>query len=138
MVFYRKKLQLIYKFLISQLFKIIYGKVFFSNKNDNDIQKKWNNTDFLNLYISKVRSICINIDPSSFLKALKLTIFASSSDDSKQLLTGVNFTFNKKYLESIKDFLDNPKFSMKYFMVMANIRETIFVGYDKSLSASSN
>ncbi len=42
----------------------------------------------------------INIDPSSFLKALKLTIFASSNDDSKQLLTGVNFTFNVKYLES--------------------------------------
>ncbi len=42
----------------------------------------------------------LNIDPSSFLKALKLTIFASSSDDSKQLLTGVNFKFNLKYLES--------------------------------------
>ena len=42
----------------------------------------------------------LNIDPSSFLKALKLTIFASSNDDSKQLLTGVNFTFKKKYLES--------------------------------------
>ena len=42
----------------------------------------------------------LNIDPSSFLKALKLTIFASSSDDSKQLLTGVNFTFNFKCLES--------------------------------------
>ena len=42
----------------------------------------------------------INIDPSSFLKALKLTIFASSNDDSKQLLTGVNFTFKKNYLES--------------------------------------
>jgi len=42
----------------------------------------------------------LNIDPISFLKALKLTIFASSSDDSKQLLTGVNFTFNLKYLES--------------------------------------
>ena len=42
----------------------------------------------------------LNIDPSSFLKALKLTIFASSNDDSKQLLTGVNFTFNFKYLES--------------------------------------
>ncbi len=42
----------------------------------------------------------LNIDPSSFLKALKLTVFASSSDDSKQLLTGVNFTFNLKYLES--------------------------------------
>ena len=38
MVFYRKKLQLIYKFLISQLFKIIYGKVFFLNKNDNDVK----------------------------------------------------------------------------------------------------
>ncbi len=42
----------------------------------------------------------INIDPSSFLKSLKLTIFASSNDDSKQLLTGVNFIFKKKYLES--------------------------------------
>jgi len=42
----------------------------------------------------------INIDPSSFLKALKYTIFASSNDDSKQLLTGVNFTFKKGYLES--------------------------------------
>ena len=42
----------------------------------------------------------LNIDPSAFLKALKLTIFASSSDDTKQLLTGVNFTFKKKYLES--------------------------------------
>ena len=27
----------------------------------------------------------LNIDPSSFLKALKLTIFSSSNDDSKQL-----------------------------------------------------
>ncbi len=44
--------------------------------------------------------ISLNIDPSSFLKALKLTIFASSNDESKQLLTGVNFTFNLKYLES--------------------------------------
>ncbi len=42
----------------------------------------------------------LNIDPSSFLKALKLSIFASSTDDSKQLLTGVNFTFKQKYLES--------------------------------------
>ena len=42
----------------------------------------------------------LNIDPSSFLKALKLTIFSSSNDDSKQLLTGVNFKFNLKYLES--------------------------------------
>ena len=42
----------------------------------------------------------LNIDPGSFLKALKLTIFASSNDDSKQLLTGVNFTFKKNYLES--------------------------------------
>ncbi len=42
----------------------------------------------------------LNIDPSSFLQALKLTVFASSNDDSKQLLTGVNFTFKQKYLES--------------------------------------
>ena len=42
----------------------------------------------------------LNIDPSSFLIALKSTIFASSSDDSKQLLTGVNFTFKQNHLES--------------------------------------
>ena len=42
----------------------------------------------------------LNIDPSSFLKALKLTIFATSNDDSKQLLTGVNFTFKQNFLES--------------------------------------
>ena len=42
----------------------------------------------------------LNIDPSSFLKALKSTIFASSNDDSKQLLTGVNFTFKQNFLES--------------------------------------
>ena len=34
------------------------------------------------------------------MKALKLTVFASSNDDAKQLLTGVNFTFKKNYLES--------------------------------------
>jgi len=42
----------------------------------------------------------LNVDPNSFLKALKSTIFASSNDDSKQLLTGVNFTFKQDYLES--------------------------------------
>jgi len=42
----------------------------------------------------------LNINPASFLKALKTTIFASSNDDSKQLLTGVNFTFKSNYLES--------------------------------------
>jgi DNA polymerase-3 subunit beta len=42
----------------------------------------------------------LNIDPNSFLKALKTTIFASSNDESKQLLTGVNFTFKQNYLES--------------------------------------
>ena len=42
----------------------------------------------------------LDIDPSSFLQALKLTMFASSNDDSKQLLTGVNFTFKQNHLES--------------------------------------
>ena len=42
----------------------------------------------------------LDIDPSSFLKALKMTAFSTSSDESKQLLTGVNFTFKKNVLES--------------------------------------
>ena len=42
----------------------------------------------------------LDINPESLLKSLKLTIFASSNDESKQLLTGVNFKFKKKCLES--------------------------------------
>ena len=38
MAFYRKKLQLIYKYLISQIFKLIYGNIIFSNKNDSDVK----------------------------------------------------------------------------------------------------
>ena len=33
--------------------------------------------------------------------------------------------FNKRYLEEIKQFIEKPKFSMKYFMVMHYIRQTI-------------
>ena len=42
----------------------------------------------------------LNINPSSFLKALKLTLFSSSNDESKQLLTGVFFKFKQKTLEA--------------------------------------
>ena len=42
----------------------------------------------------------LDINPSAFLQALRMTIFSSSSDDSKQLLTGVNFKFKNKSLES--------------------------------------
>ena len=42
----------------------------------------------------------LDINPSLFLQALKLTIFSSSNDDSKQLLTGVNFKFKNQSLES--------------------------------------
>lgn len=37
-----------------------------------------------------------------------------------------NSFFNEKYNEAIKSFIDNPKFSMKYFLVMANIRQFVF------------
>ena len=54
--------------------------------------------DYPNLpFVEKGTSL--NIDPNAFLKALKLTIFASSNDDAKQLLTGVNFTFKNKNFE---------------------------------------
>jgi len=42
----------------------------------------------------------LDIEPSSLLKSLKLTIFSTSNDESKQLLTGVNFKFKKNFLES--------------------------------------
>ena len=42
----------------------------------------------------------LDINPSLFLNALKMTIFSSSNDESKQQLTGVNFKFKKNFLES--------------------------------------
>ena len=42
----------------------------------------------------------LDINPSVFLQALKLTMFSSSNDESKQLLTGVNFKFKNQSLES--------------------------------------
>tara|TARA_B100000073_G_scaffold343307_1_gene347886 strand:- start:2018 stop:3178 length:1161 start_codon:yes stop_codon:yes gene_type:complete len=42
----------------------------------------------------------IDINPNLFLKSLKLTIFSSSNDEAKQLLTGVNFKFKNNSLES--------------------------------------
>ena len=42
----------------------------------------------------------LDINPSIFLTSLKSTIFSSSNDESKQLLTGVNFKFKKNILES--------------------------------------
>jgi len=42
----------------------------------------------------------LDINPAGFLQALKLTMFSSSNDESKQLLTGVNFKFKDQFLES--------------------------------------
>ena len=42
----------------------------------------------------------LDINPAGFLQALKLTMFSSSNDESKQLLTGVNFKFKNQSLES--------------------------------------
>ena len=42
----------------------------------------------------------LDVNPNSLLKALKMTLFSSSNDESKQLLTGVNFKFKKQTLES--------------------------------------
>ena len=50
----RKKLQFIYKFIISKLFQIIYGKIVFLNQNDNDVKikevnKEKNNYKFIEI-----------------------------------------------------------------------------------------
>ena len=42
----------------------------------------------------------LDINPAGFIQALKLTMFSSSNDESKQLLTGVNFKFKNQSLES--------------------------------------
>jgi len=55
--------------------------------------------DYPNLPYVK-SGISFNVQPSSFLKAINSTIFASSKDESKQLLSGVNFKFKQNYIES--------------------------------------
>ena len=42
----------------------------------------------------------LRVDSSSLLKALRATLFASSGDEAKQLLTGVHLRFNQKCLEA--------------------------------------
>ena len=42
----------------------------------------------------------LRLDPASLLKALRATLFASSGDEAKQLLTGVHLRFNQKRLEA--------------------------------------
>ncbi len=42
----------------------------------------------------------IKVKSSLLVEALKATLFASSSDDAKQLLTGVHLTFNDDFLEA--------------------------------------
>ena len=42
----------------------------------------------------------LDLNPNLLLKALKMTLFSSSNDESKQLLTGVNFKFKKQTLQS--------------------------------------
>ena len=78
----------------------------------------------------------LNIDPSSFLKALKLTIFASSSDESKQLLTGVNFTFNLKYLESAAT--DGHRLAIVLVDNKDNLSEEENLSQDDNLSEEEN
>jgi len=42
----------------------------------------------------------LRVDPASLLRALRATLFASSGDEAKQLLTGVHLRFNQKRLEA--------------------------------------
>ncbi len=42
----------------------------------------------------------LQLKPSSLINALRSTLFASSTDESKQLLTGVNLTFQNESIES--------------------------------------
>ncbi len=42
----------------------------------------------------------LRVDASSLLKALRATLFASSSDEAKQLLTGVHLRFSQSHLEA--------------------------------------
>ncbi len=42
----------------------------------------------------------LRVDPASLLIALRATLFASSGDEAKQLLTGVHLRFNQKRLEA--------------------------------------
>jgi len=39
-----------------------------SYSKENNIIKKWENPIFFNLYFSKIRSICLNLDKKSFIK----------------------------------------------------------------------
>ena len=39
-----------------------------SYSKENNITRKWDNPIFFNLYFSRIRSICLNLDKDSFIK----------------------------------------------------------------------
>jgi transcription elongation factor S-II len=53
--------------LSSEIEKSIYNSCI-SYSNENNIQKKWDNSVFRSLYIDKIRHILINLDQESYIK----------------------------------------------------------------------
>ena len=61
-----------------------------------------------------------------FIDAQTLANVYKANQQKRKPSQDFNSFFNTKYHEAIKSFIDNPKFSMKYFLVMANIRQVVF------------
>ena len=73
---------------------------------------------------------CLKLNPLSLSSAIKSTLFASSNDDAKQLLTGVNLTFDGYDLESAAT--DGHR------LAVLNLNNIITESNDKNISTSTD
>ncbi len=74
-------------------------KITLTSKSGSYNMRGLNADDFPDLPLVE-NGMSLNIDPLIFGNALKATLFASSSDEAKQILTGVNLTFDGKSLKA--------------------------------------
>ena len=95
-------LDFFHKFSSSSLVSIIHqdDSIVFDIEGASYKFKEYQDIDDYPQFPLVESGVSFYIQSSSFLNALKSTIFASSKDVSKQLLTGVNFNFKQNYLES--------------------------------------
>jgi transcription elongation factor S-II len=96
--------------------KSIYNHMI-SYSKENNIMRSWTNNIFFNLYFSKIRSICLNLDKDSFIKNTYLIEQIDSGkikpeDVSKLSVYDINPDNWKKILDE-KTKRDKIKYELK-------------------------
>tara|TARA_Y100000590_G_scaffold462135_1_gene625472 strand:- start:766 stop:1842 length:1077 start_codon:yes stop_codon:yes gene_type:complete len=132
MHFFKKKLQLLYKLIIYQIFKIIYGTIFYSNNIDsdikiNDINKDNNNYKFVEInngriYTDYVENVAI-INKNQIINHVSYQQIKGEFKDPSFNVVLKNGTpkFKKKYQGTVFSLAQGASGNNNYFHWMFDI-----------------